>query len=180
MYHPKNKNDEWYTLPYAVIPLLKYLKPNSKILCPFDKKNSAYVKTLKDSGHDVNFSHIDDQQDFFDYELETIQPYDYIISNPPYSIRKQVFEKLEELKKPFAMLVPLVSIALKPIREKISDKELLIFNKRIKFISAEGMICKNPPSETAYICKKILPKQIIFEKLEEELVQRGSREDKID
>jgi hypothetical protein len=63
------------------------------------------------------------------------------------------------------MLVPLVSIALKPIREKLQDKQLLLFDKRIKFKSEEGMICKNPPSETAYICKKILPKQIIFKKL---------------
>lgn len=88
---------------------------------------------------------------------------DYIISNPPFSIRKQIFEKLEELDVPFAMLVPLVSIALKPIREKLQDKQLLLFDKRIKFKSAEGMVCKNPPSETAYLCKNILSKQILFQ-----------------
>ena len=35
-----NPNDEFYTPYYAIEPLLKYLKPNSKILCPFDTEES--------------------------------------------------------------------------------------------------------------------------------------------
>ena len=31
-----NPNDEFYTPNYAIEPLLKHLKPNSKIWCPFD------------------------------------------------------------------------------------------------------------------------------------------------
>ena len=31
-----NKNDEYYTPAYAVYPIMKKLKPNSKIWCPFD------------------------------------------------------------------------------------------------------------------------------------------------
>ncbi|PPE04345.1 sugar-phospahte nucleotidyltransferase [Entomoplasma ellychniae] len=164
MYFP-NKNDEWYTLPYAIEPILEFLKPNSKILCPFDTIDCEYVNVLKKAGHKVSYRHIKDGFDFFDLESGDVLSFDYIISNPPYSLRKQVFIKLEELNKPFAMLVPLVSIALKPIREKIQDKQLLIFDKRIKFKSNEGLVCKNPPSETAYICKNILPKQIIFKEL---------------
>jgi hypothetical protein len=76
-----------------------------------------------------------------------------------------VLEHLFKLGKPFAMLLFLVSIALKPIREKIDQCELLVFDKRIKFISSDGIVCKNPPSETAYICHKVLPKQIIFKEL---------------
>ncbi|WP_348736906.1 hypothetical protein [Spiroplasma endosymbiont of Ammophila pubescens] len=91
----------------------------------------------------------------------------WIFSNPPFSKRKQVIEHLFTFGKPFAMLMPLVSIALKSIREKIDQCELLVFDKRIKFISSEGIICKNPPSETAYIGHKILPKQIVYRKLEE-------------
>ncbi|ATZ17823.1 hypothetical protein [Mesoplasma melaleucae] len=164
IYFP-NKNDEWYTLPYAVEPILEFLKPNSNILCPFDTKDSEYVNVLMNAGHNVTYRHIKEGSDFFDLEDKDVLLFDYIISNPPYSLRKQVFNKLEELNKPFAMLVPLVSIALKPIREKLQDKQLLLFDKRIKFKSEEGMICKNPPSETAYICKNILPKQIIFKEL---------------
>jgi hypothetical protein len=123
------------------------------------------VKALMQAGHRVIYRHIKDGFDFFDLKKEDILLFDYIISNSPYSLRKQIFNKLEELNKPFAMLVPLVSIALKPIREKIQDKQLLIFDKRIKFKSEDGILCKNPPLETAYICKDILPKQIIFKEL---------------
>lgn len=41
------KNDEYYTPEYAVIPILKYLKPNSTIWCPFDTNESNFVKVLK-------------------------------------------------------------------------------------------------------------------------------------
>lgn len=32
------KDDEWYTPREAVEPIIKYLKPNSTIWCPFDKR----------------------------------------------------------------------------------------------------------------------------------------------
>ena len=32
------ESDEIYTPVYAVEPILKYLKPNSKILCPFSRQ----------------------------------------------------------------------------------------------------------------------------------------------
>ena len=37
-------SDEVYTARYAVIPIEKYLKPNSTIWCPFDMEDSEYVK----------------------------------------------------------------------------------------------------------------------------------------
>lgn len=40
------ESDETYTPDYAVKPLLKYLKPNSTIWCPFDKEDSEYVRVL--------------------------------------------------------------------------------------------------------------------------------------
>lgn len=127
---------------------------------------------VKENGHEVYTSHITSEEcyltfDFFDWDKKSVKNFDYIISNPPYSIRKQVFQHLEELELPFAMLIPLVSIALKDIKNKIEDKQLLIFDKRIKFKSSDNIICKNPPSETAYICKGVLDKQIVYKILGE-------------
>ena len=42
-----NPNDEFYTPNYAIEPLLKYIKPNSVIWCPFDTEESNFVKMLK-------------------------------------------------------------------------------------------------------------------------------------
>ena len=39
-----NPNDEYYTPNYAIEPILKYLKPNSIVWCPFDTVNSNFVK----------------------------------------------------------------------------------------------------------------------------------------
>ena len=60
-----SKNDEFYTPIYAIKPLLKYLKPHSNIWCPFDTKDSLFVKTLAENGHFVQYSHINMGYDFF-------------------------------------------------------------------------------------------------------------------
>lgn len=49
----KNKNDERYTPPILVNPIIKYLKPNSTIWCPFDTKDSEFVILLKEAGFNV-------------------------------------------------------------------------------------------------------------------------------
>jgi len=97
-----NKKDEWYTPEYAINPILDYIIPNSIVWCPFDKKCSNYVKLLSKEGHTVINSHLDNGEDFFNYfPKENIE---YIISNPPYSLKTEVFERLFNLKIPFAML----------------------------------------------------------------------------
>lgn len=98
-----NKNDEYYTPAYAVKPLLKYLLPHSNIWCPFDTAESQFVQVLDKAGHNVIHSHISMGLDFFENE----PPFgtEYIISNPPYSLKTEVFQRLYELGKSFAMLI---------------------------------------------------------------------------
>lgn len=102
------EQDEYYTPLYAIIPIAEHLKPNSIIWCPFDKEESLYVRYFRLLGHTVIATHIEYGQDFF----KTTPPKncDYIISNPPYSCKEMVFERLFELDIPFAMLVNTVGI----------------------------------------------------------------------
>lgn len=58
-------NDEWYTPAYAVKPILPYLKPHSRIWCPFDTPESSFVKVLTEAGHTVTATHISSGTDFF-------------------------------------------------------------------------------------------------------------------
>lgn len=58
-------NDEFYTPLYATQPLLKYIKPNSKIWCSFDTEDGLFVKEFTKLGHKVIFTHIKYGQDFF-------------------------------------------------------------------------------------------------------------------
>ena len=61
--------DEFYTPEYAVKPILKYIKPNSHIWCPFDTTESHFYKMLKQEGHNVLATHLDVGVDFFNYDM---------------------------------------------------------------------------------------------------------------
>ena len=102
----QNKYDEYYTPKYAVNPILEFKPTETTIWCPFDTDKSLFVKLLKDEGHTVIYTHISNNQDFFKINVEC----DYIISNPPYSLKNEVFERLFEIGKPFAMLVGVVGL----------------------------------------------------------------------
>lgn len=86
-----NKNDEYYTPGYAVYPIVKRLRKGSTIWCPFNREGSNYVRVFKENGFKVIHTHIMDGQDFFETKTPEC---DYIVSNPPYSQKKEVFERL--------------------------------------------------------------------------------------
>ena len=165
-----NPNDEFYTPIYAIEPLLKYIKPVSNIYCPFDTEESNFVKLLKKEPHNVKCGHISTGQDFFKETEHTLVGIDYIISNPPYSLKAEVFERLFDLEIPFAMLVGVVGIFESKRRFtmfKNNEFEIMYFDKRISYFKnySDQKPSLNPPFSSVYICKDLLPKQIVFEAL---------------
>ena len=156
----KNKNDERYTPPILVKPILDYIRPNSTIWCPFDTKDSEFVILLKEAGHKVIFSHIDLGQDFFEYE--PAEQYDYIISNPPFSKKLEVLNRLYKLDKPFAMLMNIECLNYQVVGEFFLNKplQLLIVDKKVSFDGNTASF------NTSYFCNKTLPKDLIFYHLE--------------
>lgn len=160
-------NDEFYTPLYAIEPIAKYVKPNSTIWCPFDTEDSLFVKYFRGLGHKVIATHINSNENFFDMACPTC---DYIISNPPYSAKGQVIEKLFEIGKPFAMLVGVVGLFESQHRFnlfKSNEFEIMYFNKRVAYFKdyADEKPSLNPPFSSVYICSKMLPKQIMFEEI---------------
>lgn len=161
-------NDEFYTPSYAVKPILKYVEKDKTVLCPFDTKESIFVKELKLHGCNVINSHLSEGEDFFNLDFKDV---DYIISNPPYSIKGDVFEKLFEIGKPFAMLVGVVGLFEGQKRFnmfKNNQFEVMYLNKRVAYFKdyKEQKPPLNPPFSSVYLCSKMLPKQIIFEEIE--------------
>ena len=96
------KNDEYLTPAYAVYPITKRLPPGATVWCPFDKVDSAFVQVLSACGFHVIYGHIQTGQDFFKIDVPSC---DYIISNPPYSLKSKVIKRLYEIGKPFGMLI---------------------------------------------------------------------------
>ena len=165
-----NPNDEFYTPVYAIEPLLKYLNPESTIWCPFDTQESNFVKVLRNSGHKVVNSHIFEEYDFFDAKKEKCANFDYIISNPPYSIKAEVFAKLFELGRPFAMLVGVVGLFESQKRFSMFKQntiEVMYFNKRVSYFKdyADQKPSLNPPFSSVYLCSNVLPQQLVFEEI---------------
>lgn len=160
-------NDEFYTPNYAVRPILKYILKNAKVWCPFDTEHSNFVKLISKT-NEVTFSHIDDGKDFFNFEPEE---YDVIISNPPYSIKGEVFNRLFTLNRPFAMLVGVVGLFESDFRFDLFSSntfEIMYFNRRISYYKShfDQKPSLNPPFSSVYLCSGLLPKQIVFEKID--------------
>lgn len=162
-------NDEFYTPEYAVKPILKYIKPYSTVWCPFDKEESHFVKLLEEDGHIVIHTHIDNGEDFFE-DIVDIRKVDYIISNPPYSKKGEVLQRLFQLGKPFAMLIGVVGLFESQKRFEMfkdNDFEVLYMNRRVAYFRdyGEQKPSLNPPFSSVYLCKGMLPKQIVFEEI---------------
>ena len=159
-------NDEFYTPKYAIEPILKYVRKGSTVWCPFDTEKSLFVKMLREHGCKVINTHLDNGEDFFKINREC----DYIISNPPYSCKGEVLERLFELGKPFAMLVGVVGLFESQKRFNMFKNnafELMYFNKRVSYFKSYEDLkpALNPPFSSVYVCSKMLPEQIVFEEI---------------
>lgn len=163
-----NVRDEFYSPAYAIEPIEKFLNPNSKVWCPFDTKKSEFVKYLRYKGHNVLYSHIFDDKDFF---TTPIPECDYIISNPPWSKKNEIFARLFEINKPFAMLIGSVGIFDSQFRFNMFNEnkfEMLYLSPRISYFKEiDDTTTKNsPPFQSVYICHNILPELIMFREVD--------------
>ena len=153
------KNDECYTPRYAVIPIVKHLDRDKIIWCPFDTEESEFVKVLKSEGFKVVYSHIFNGQDFYNYEPES---WDVIVSNPPFTNKRKIFERCLSCNKPFALLMSNTWLNDSAPKQLFKDKDLqlLMFDKRIDYNNN-----KKITFSSSYFCWNVLSKQIIMEEL---------------
>ncbi len=159
--YSKGGNDECMTPSYAIYPILKYIPKNSVIWCPFDKKDSEFVKVLSKT-NEVIYSHIENGEDFYNYEPE--KSWDIIISNPPFTNKRKIFERCLSFDKPFALLMSNTWLNDSAPKQLFKDKDLqlLMFDKRIKYEN-NGIVQDKITFSSSYYCYNFLPKQIIME-----------------
>lgn len=160
-------NDEFYTPDYAIEPILKYVKAGTKVWCPFDTEESNFVKKLIAHGCIVNNTHIGNGEDFFKLDVPDC---DMILSNPPYSLKTEVLQKLFDIGKPFGMLLGVVGLFESQKRfEMFRDNtfEVMYMSRRVAYFKSfdEQKPSLNPPFSSVYICSKMLPQQIVFEEI---------------
>ncbi len=157
-------NDECYTPDYGVKPILKYIPEGATVWCPFDTEESEFVKQIGKKNL-VIYSHISMGKDFFDYEPVE---WDIIVSNPPFTNKRKYFERALSFGKPFALIMTNTWLNDSAPKQLFKDKDLqlLMFDKRMKFISPDGRDNDKITFSSSYYCYNILPKQIIMEELD--------------
>jgi hypothetical protein len=152
------KNDDDYETPKYIWEMLDpYMDKNQTIYDPF------YCSGLsKQYLNELGYNVIHNDEDF--YENYDKHEYDIIVSNPPFSDKKKVFNKLKEIDKPFIMIVPVSTITKKFFRDKFKDDDIsmLIPNGRLQF-SKKGEQLSRCWFDCVFLCYKLnLDKQIIY------------------
>lgn len=128
-----NRPDNFQTPDCALDYITPYLNKNWVIWeCAEGKGN--LVKGFEKRGFNVIGS--DKEFNF----LENIKDCDCIVTNPPYSLKENFIQRCYELKKPFALLMPLTALEGQK-RQKMYKEfgiQLVIPNKRINFETPSG------------------------------------------
>ena len=162
MYSSGN-NDECYTPDYGVEPILKYIPKDATVWCPFDTEDSQFVIQISKQNKVIR-SHLESGQDFFNYEPDE---WDMIVSNPPFTDKRKFFERALSFNKPFALIMTNTWLNDSAPKQLFKDRDLqlLLFDKRMKFISPDGRNNDKITFSSSYYCWNFLPKQIIMEEL---------------
>lgn len=162
--YSKGKNDECLTLDYAVRPILKYIPSDWVVWCPFDTEQSEFVKQITANGNKVIATHISNGQDFYTYEPD--EHWDCIISNPPFTNKRKIFERALSFGKPFALIMSNTWLNDSAPKQIFKERglQLLMFEERMKFMN-NGEVNNKITFSSSYFCCDFLPEQIIIEQL---------------
>ena len=143
--------DEYYTPKYAVNIITEYIKKDDIVWCPFDKKESNFVKIIEKTNK-VYYTHIDTGDDFLLYEPDF--EFDVIISNPPFSIKNEVLKKCYDYNKKFCLMLPFTMFnSIKTVSMLKNDIQFLITDRRISYNG------ERPNFTTWFVCRDFLPSQ---------------------
>ena len=163
VFHTKtfSKHDDYMTPKHAWEDIKEYIPKNKIIWEAFygDGNSGNYLTEL---GFDVIHEHLD----FF---TEPPDEWDIIVSNPPFSLSKEVLSKMLDYDKPFIMIMPSSKINTGYFRDwKDKGIQIIIPKKRIHFTKlVDGKIPDNWKNacnfDCFYYCYKIgLEKDIVW------------------
>ena len=147
----KGKDDEFYTYKEDWEAISKYI-PNDKVIWePFSNNSEfegpAYLKSICKEV-------ITKTGDFFERNEGEV-----IITNPPFSIKKDVLERLKLLDKPFILILPTLAIQTKYMKKIFNDDlQVIMPTKKMffyKLINGEQKKYDKLSYYCCYVCYKM-------------------------
>lgn len=154
------KHDDYMTPKSAWENIAKYI-PKDKVIWEAFYGDGVSGKYLKELGFNV----IHEPIDFFESDEG-----DIIVSNPPFSIIKDILPRMKELGKPFILILPSQKLHTSYFRKLFAndkDLQLIVPFRRIEFLKmkdgkplkANGHCC----FDCLYFCWKMnLESSLIF------------------
>lgn len=155
--------DECYTPPYAIEPLLPYLKKEWTILeCAYGQGHLAEI--ISKHGYKV----IGSKE--YNFLTDARPECDCIVTNPPYATKTKFLRRCFQSNKPFALLLPLTALEGKERNEMYRQHkiQLIVPNARINFIMPGDPTKKSQAwFQTAWFTSGLnLPEQLNFVELD--------------
>ena len=154
------KSDEWYTPVEVVQKCYELLSPRyeSVIMCPYDTTESHFVKI----GQLRNYTVIHSITDYLDKDYE----YDYVITNPPFSIKDAVIERVLSSGRPGALILPIDSLGGKARHKLFKEHEypsIYVPTKRINYIDGSGFNRKSSSFHSVIMLLNVGESRLIWE-----------------
>ena len=146
--------DEYYTLKEdAEIIADNLIKVPLKVWCPFNDTNSVWRGVLEERGFDV----VTTEGGFFETEMpEGVQA---IISNPPFTLKKAVMERIKGLNLRLELILPFQWLN-DGVPLEYGD-QLMFFRQRMHFNTPQGI--KNKPRANCFVLSDgLLKSNLIF------------------
>jgi len=144
-------NDEFYTPRDAWERIAPFL-PKDKVLWEAFRGDGASAEHLRSLGFNV----VCEDEDFFQTDRG-----DYVVSNPPFSKKKLVLQRLLSLNKPFVLLMPYEVLFYRYFVPFRDDIQLLLPTTRVEFLKDGERVKFN--YDCVFFCWKMnLPKDLAF------------------
>lgn len=152
-----SKHDDYMTPASAWEAIRQYI-PTDKVIWEAFYGDGTSGQNLREMG--LNVYHED--EDFFQNNRG-----DIVVSNPPFTMKKQVIQRLVELDKPFVLLMPVATMATSYVRELLKDNlQIIVPRRRIQFhklVDGEIQTENKCNFDCYYFCYKMnLPTGIVF------------------
>jgi hypothetical protein len=147
-----------YMTPKSAWVSIMHLLPRDKVIWEPFYGNGDSGRYFRELGFNV----IHENEDFFENNKG-----DVVVSNPPFSLKKEVIKRLVELGKPFMLLMPSATMVCTYMRDLLGDElQIVIPRKRVQFHKLTDGVLNTEGKcnfDCYYFCYKMnLPRDIVY------------------